>query len=330
MGTFKPGHVERVWDKIVGGHALVTFEEGKEVHEEFTPQEWKEYWDTPVVVQIDELWEHHVLSGESPPAMADIPCLAPVFDYFVVEMNNVWCVDKDPGASSEPDLRAGCACIFNYTPIEEALSDPRWHKGLVGEELKKYHPHDKGWILSLHLYFTVATVPGHVIHQGNLLLFIDKDGKPGKSVFPLYPPQGYDPEHPTPWLEITAIDFIYEMVLHALGLLHCKNIEAVDAPVVGTRQQIRKLRRARDPDLQFKVLRVKPPRGKRSQGETRQVVAGEQPMHLVRGHYKHYTPENPLFGKIVGTWWWGSHVRGNPREGIVVKDYEVDPLLEMS
>ncbi len=33
-------------------------------------------------------------------------------------------------------------------------------------------------------------------------------------------------------------------------------------------------------------------------------------IHLVRGHFKEYTPDKPLFGKIAGLFWWEPHLAG--------------------
>ena len=59
-------------------------------------------------------------------------------------------------------------------------------------------------------------------------------------------------------------------------------------------------------------------------------------VHLVRGHFKRYSKEKPLFGKYEGLYWWQAHARGekkvrpllrkprNPhpkKEGMIVKDY---------
>lgn len=46
-------------------------------------------------------------------------------------------------------------------------------------------------------------------------------------------------------------------------------------------------------------------------------------MHHVRGHFKTFTPEAPLMGKHVGTYWWGWQVRGNKNNGVVVSDYRI-------
>jgi len=38
---------------------------------------------------------------------------------------------------------------------------------------------------------------------------------------------------------------------------------------------------------------------------------------------KEYTQEHPLFGKLTGLYWWQPHVRGQNKEGIVMKDYAI-------
>jgi hypothetical protein len=53
------------------------------------------------------------------------------------------------------------------------------------------------------------------------------------------------------------------------------------------------------------------------------------PLHLVRGHFKHYSDEAPLFGKYTGWWWWTPQLRGSVHHGIVDKNYRIaaDPLI---
>jgi hypothetical protein len=47
----------------------------------------------------------------------------------------------------------------------------------------------------------------------------------------------------------------------------------------------------------------------------------------VRGHFKQYTAERPLFGRFTGLYWWQPHLAGKAKDRVVVKDYriEVDP-----
>ncbi len=50
-------------------------------------------------------------------------------------------------------------------------------------------------------------------------------------------------------------------------------------------------------------------------------------VHLCRGHFKIYTPEHLLFGKLTGRYWWQSQVRGDKKLGVVVKDYELKKVV---
>lgn len=46
-------------------------------------------------------------------------------------------------------------------------------------------------------------------------------------------------------------------------------------------------------------------------------------LHICRGHFKTFSPDAPLLGRAVGTFWWGPQIRGSREEGIVLKDYRV-------
>jgi hypothetical protein len=61
------------------------------------------------------------------------------------------------------------------------------------------------------------------------------------------------------------------------------------------------------------------PAAKEHQGGNHQSPAH----HIVRGHFRRYTEEAPLFGKWAGVYWWGEFERGKKERGEVTKDYEV-------
>ena len=44
---------------------------------------------------------------------------------------------------------------------------------------------------------------------------------------------------------------------------------------------------------------------------------------VLRGHFKTFTEDAPLFGKVVGTFWWGWQVRGTAKNGVIVSDYKI-------
>jgi hypothetical protein len=115
-------------------------------------------------------------------------------------------------------------------------------------------------------------------------------------------------------INLTILEFF-------LLLLNCKNITTKNhAPPVN---QNKARRRKKVQELfTYKTLQIKIP--SEYQRHFKNLPTGEHlRIHLCRGHPKEYTAEAPLFGKYVGLWWWQPQLRGQNKEGIVLKDYEV-------
>ena len=110
-------------------------------------------------------------------------------------------------------------------------------------------------------------------------------------------------------------------LVNILTLLHCKNVTTKTIPAP---EKLNKKRRKfnKQPIFSYKILIIKP-------GENKKIEYPENPtqnhqrIHLARGHFKSYTEKNPLFGQHTGMWWWQPHVRGQNREGKIVKDYKI-------
>ena len=69
------------------------------------------------------------------------------------------------------------------------------------------------------------------------------------------------------------------------------------------------------------VINTSKSSGGQSSNESEESIARR--LHICRGHFRHYTEENPLFGSYVGPVWIPAHIRGSEEEGIIHKDYEV-------
>jgi hypothetical protein len=106
----------------------------------------------------------------------------------------------------------------------------------------------------------------------------------------------------------------------ALQFLNCKNI-GIEGVYPSEKLNKKRQKKGKQELFTYHTLVLKPV------GKTQRSVPQhlwENRIHLQRGHFKTYTNENPLFGKIVGRFWWQSHVRGRNRDGMVIKDYEFD------
>lgn len=75
----------------------------------------------------------------------------------------------------------------------------------------------------------------------------------------------------------------------------------------------------------YHVLVVRPA-GARSDAPAQEI--GNMPRHVCRGHFAEYGPEfgkGLLFGRLAGRFYIPPHVRGDAKNGVVEKDYEVRP-----
>lgn len=106
----------------------------------------------------------------------------------------------------------------------------------------------------------------------------------------------------------------------ALNLINCRNVKTERAGELSVRRSGRAKRR-REPRLDYHTIVL--PGMPSGSAHSASVALDVLPMHRVRGHFKRFTPEAPLMGQHVGTYWWGWQVRGNKDNGVVVSDYKV-------
>lgn len=122
-------------------------------------------------------------------------------------------------------------------------------------------------------------------------------------------------------IQNNIISFINSAVL----LLNCKNIslELIKAP---NKLNKKRKRNGKQELFDYHVLNVITPGQKQEYREKAESLSHVR-VHLCRGHFKEYTPDHPLFGKLTGLYWWQPYVRGQNKDGIVMKDYKVSPQM---
>lgn len=118
------------------------------------------------------------------------------------------------------------------------------------------------------------------------------------------------------------------MIALAFCMFHVRNI--ILRPVKVTQAERRLIRRDHGvsiPPVTYHTLAIKPFREERErtdEKQTRKDGLAFNPLHLVRGHFAHYSDEHPLFGKYPGTFWRPSHFAGNRNDGHSRKTYTVE------
>jgi len=124
-----------------------------------------------------------------------------------------------------------------------------------------------------------------------------------------------------------AIDYFRRYMwpaLLAISFMHCKNVELKTQipPAPLSKKHQKKTGR---PLVKYKVLEIEPMKKVlRTEGQS-ETLGLKHALHICRGHFKDYSKGGGLFGKYKGLYWWESHVRGDPSQGVVVKDYSVNP-----
>jgi hypothetical protein len=109
-----------------------------------------------------------------------------------------------------------------------------------------------------------------------------------------------------------------------VSFMHCRNVTARSVTPPEPLSRSWKKRRGR-PLVRYELLEIAPMREVLdTQGQARSQGLGHA-FHICRGHFKTFTDEAPLFGRVTGQFWWADHVRGSPEHGEVIKDYRVRP-----
>jgi len=127
---------------------------------------------------------------------------------------------------------------------------------------------------------------------------------------------------------------IVSFTFYVISLMNCKNVEKVETWFPRAEQRRLKKAIGGQPKNSYYILQVK--RSKRQQAAIdtqlgEKLDEAQRRQHIVRGHFKVYTEESPLFGKYIGMWYWEPALRGNAALGVIDKDYEVDmPDEDMS
>ena len=112
----------------------------------------------------------------------------------------------------------------------------------------------------------------------------------------------------------------FQLASFACAFTHCKNVTSVEhrpPPKVAAKR-----RKAGKPTHTYRTIVIDPTQEQKHSGRSG-TTGSQKSLHICRGHFAHYTPEKPLFGKLVGTYSRPMHARGNRQHGRVTKDYSV-------
>ena len=108
-----------------------------------------------------------------------------------------------------------------------------------------------------------------------------------------------------------------------LKFLKCKNV-GTDRRTHSQKIQKRRTRRGFKPLVSSYTLNIEVPAAKTRIPLGKALAPrADAKLHHRRGHFKTYTPDAPLFGRLTGTYWWDPSLRGSADKGVVKKTYKL-------
>lgn len=108
--------------------------------------------------------------------------------------------------------------------------------------------------------------------------------------------------------------------LFTIQFMHCKNIEMVEKTKPMYRQKPKNKKKM--PMIKYHVLNISPIKKILETEGAIKANGLPKALHICRGHFKAYNAKG-LFGKYTGTFWVGEHIKGNAKNGVIIKDYKV-------
>ena len=116
---------------------------------------------------------------------------------------------------------------------------------------------------------------------------------------------------------------IWAPFLLANSFINCKRTEIVEDKIQITKYNQKRSKKGKLPYFRFNKILIDPMREiLRTEGGSEKTGL-KRALHICRGHFVTYTQEAPLFGRMTGTFWKPMHLRGNKKEGVVVKEYQI-------
>ncbi len=113
------------------------------------------------------------------------------------------------------------------------------------------------------------------------------------------------------------------LILLTQSLLLCKNVQILKHPrAAGAEKRFRRKHGGHSP-ANYRSVVIEPMKKVIRNAGRLKGPGVEKAMHMVRGHFRDYSRERPLFGKFAGRLFVQSHVRGNGKLGVKPPGYQV-------
>jgi hypothetical protein len=259
------------------------------------------YWDHP-----QDVWE-----------AKDFPSAAPPFPEFFMEAGHPGTITVENGKRVEPGNWVPERWGFLFKAIEPKDDDEFPAMNRETKEIEAVNIKRK-WDIGIHLVFK----------QGSSVCFYPVIGfmpvmENGSIVrWPTMMGGGLNVSDNEKEQIGSLFLSLLKPVLFALSFMHCKNV-TLEAQEPDRSLNNERRKAGLKPFVRYHTINIEPMKKVLKTEGNSEVDGLKRALHICRGHFSTYSEEKPLFGRIAGTFWIPSHVRGSIKEGVVVSDYNV-------
>jgi hypothetical protein len=175
------------------------------------------------------------------------------------------------------------------------------------------------------LYLFVAFGHNRVMLICGTRLFLDSQGGWDGTAATFWPMITKDDSDASADAALNDVQRLVWPVLYSLKLLNCKNITSLPSREWHVEKRAcRGLGVKQGHLVVFRTLHLKLPKKRTVPFSTLVSKEAQYALHSVAGHFKTYTADKPLFGRLTGRWWWHDFMKGDKKFGTIEKDYQID------
>lgn len=257
-----------------------------------------------VVIRIDDVAEMYACDKKQGwDLLVDFPNLAPPFTSFFLQCHTPVRMLTANGWNESPENAFLSEVVFaHYTE----LSDGGWIGDFTYVVVDRRNKNVCDFNYAIAIRISAA---------GNVVKW-DKDTGSFQRI--------NDPNAVKKGISVEGAQFAFHSSFLAISLMHCKNVVKVPAPPPPV-PVIKQWERRGRPFLKEYTLDIHPMKRVLATEGGMATNGIKKALHICRGHFATYTDDNPLFGKVTGTFWKPMHTRGSSEIGEIKKDYRIKP-----
>jgi hypothetical protein len=287
----------------------------------------------PIVA--DEIFRYYWEVSTERVAWQELPCVAPPYDAFWLEGRTPQRLrNTDGGFFTAPGLSDSWKCSGYYAqavPTEYWREDAAKLRAEGGESVSVADDMERivagsivRWVYSVTA-FTQTRDESVLGPIASLWVAVDTEGRISDGRKFLIQDYRRKQGDALKYGDAQTLAVVFDPFWLAVSMFHVKNARLEPSEPVAEKLARSRERRGKPPLVTTSTIVVDPVREtlRRIDEARRKGEKIDLALHHVRAHYKTFTSDRPLFGRVTGRFFWPVHIRGSREHGERMHVYDV-------